>query len=206
MRANKYARQLAFLNKRYCIRLDESAQRDIYSDRYKYRFAHHLLSSEIPMSATTMPASSKSATSVVGPLAVQPYLSFEGRCAEALAFYREALGAEIVMVMHFGDAPKDGGGCDGPMPPADKVMHATLRVGATEFFATDGQCQGPASFKGIALSLAMPDVASAERVFNAIAAKGSVQMPLTETFFAQRFGMASDPFGVQWMIIARKEM
>lgn len=158
------------------------------------------------MSAATIPAPQ---SKTVRPLAAQPYLSFEGRCEEALDFYRAAIGAEVTMISRFQDAPP-GGGCEGgPMtpPPGNKIMHASMKIGSTELFATDGMCvPGGAQFKGIALSLAMPDEASTEAAFAALAQGGQIQMPLAETFFAKKFGMVADKFGVTWMVIAPKPM
>ena len=84
---------------------------------------------------------------------------------------------------------------------ADKVMHAALTIGGTTILLSDGRCSGQPNFAGIALSLQVPDAATAERVFGALADSGQVQMPLGETFFAQRFGMVADRFGVSWMVI-----
>lgn len=135
---------------------------------------------------------------------VQPYLFFEGRCAEALDFYRRKLGAEIIMLMHYKDAPTGdvGESCAGRPGPelADKVMHASFRIGATEVCASDGQCDGNATFHGFALSLTTKDTAAAERAFAALADGGEVREPLTTTFFSPRFGMVADRFGVLWII------
>jgi PhnB protein len=127
----------------------------------------------------------------------QPYLFFDGRCEEAIEFYRRVLGAEVTMLMHFKDSPDPGMCAPGH---GDKVMHANLRIGDTTVLASDGRCQGPASFKGFALSLTVSDEAEAERLFAALADGGQVQMPLTKTFFSPRFGMVADRFGVSWMV------
>jgi PhnB protein len=128
---------------------------------------------------------------------VQPYLFFDGRCDEALEFYQGALGAEVTMLMRFKDSP-DPGSC--PAGAQDKVMHASLRIGDSTVLASDGRCQGRPSFEGFALSLTASDDAEAERLFAALGAGGQVQMPLAKTFFASRFGMVADRFGVPWMI------
>jgi PhnB protein len=128
---------------------------------------------------------------------VQPYLFFDGRCQEALDFYGRALGAEVTMVMRYKDSP------DPSMTPpgaAEKVMHASFRVGDSMVAASDGSCEGRASFQGFALSLTIATAAEAERLFTALADGGKVQMPLTQTFFSPRFGMVADRFGVSWMI------
>ena len=128
---------------------------------------------------------------------VQPYLFFEGRCEEALAFYRGALGAEVTMLMRFKESPDPGMVAPGT---GDKVMHASFRIGETTVLASDGRCQGPASFQGFALSLTVPNEAEAERLFGALGDGGQVQMPMTKTFFSPRFGMVADRFGVSWMV------
>jgi PhnB protein len=128
---------------------------------------------------------------------VQPYLFFEGKCEQALDFYRRALGAEVIMMMRFKDNPNPA-----MTPPdgAEQVMHAAFRVGETTVLATDGRCQGAPNFAGFALSLTVADAAEADRRFNALADGGQVQMPLGPTFFSPRFGMVADRFGVSWMV------
>ena len=132
---------------------------------------------------------------------VEPYLFFEGRCEEAIDFYRKALGAEVTMLMRFKDSPEPP--APGMCPPGsqDKVLHANLRIGDTMVMASDGRCQGKPSFQGFSLSLAVPDDAAAERAFTALAEGGQVHMPLAKTFFSPRFGMVADRFGVSWMVI-----
>ena len=136
---------------------------------------------------------------------VQPYLFFDGSCEEALTFYRKALGAEVTMLMRFKDCPEppreaSESGAAGS-PPPDKVMHSAFRIGETTVMASDGHCAGKASFSGFSLSITAANDAEAERLFNAIADGGQVQMPLAKTFFSSRFGMAADKFGVNWMIV-----
>lgn len=131
---------------------------------------------------------------------IQPYLFFEGRCDEALEFYRRTLGAEVTMLMRYKENP-DPHQC--PLPPGaeDKVMHSSFRIGDTMVMASDGMCQGQTSFQGFSLSLAVADEAEADRVFASLAEGGQVQLPLDKTFFSPRFGMVADRFGVSWMII-----
>ena len=129
---------------------------------------------------------------------VQPYLFFDGRCEEALAFYREALGAEVTMLMRFRESPEP---TQAPPGSAEKVMHAAFRVGETTVMASDGHCAGQPRFEGFALALTVSDEATAERVFGALADGGQIRMPLAKTFFSPRFGMVSDRFGVGWMVI-----
>lgn len=129
---------------------------------------------------------------------IQPYLFFGGRCEEAIEFYRATLGAEVVMLMRFKENPEP----QTAMPDCfeEKIMHSTVRIGATTFMASDGQCAGEANFEGFSLSLTVPDEAEAERAFAALAENGLVTMPLEKTFWAPKFGMLQDKFGVGWMI------
>jgi PhnB protein len=133
---------------------------------------------------------------------VQPYLFFEGRCEEAIAFYQKTLGAEVTMLMRFKDSPDPPP--PGMVPPGseDKVMHASLRIGETTMMASDGRCAGQPRFGGISLSLSVPDAAEADRLFAALGEGGQVQMPIGKTFFSPRFGIVADRFGVSWMIVA----
>ena len=135
---------------------------------------------------------------------VQSYLFFDGRCEEAVEFYKSALGAEVTMLMRFKDSPEPPD--PGMVPPGsgDKVMHTSFRIGDTTVMASDGRCQGQPSFAGFSLSLTAPDDAEAERLFAALAEGGQVQMPLAKTFFSSRFGMVADRFGVPWMIVVAR--
>ncbi len=128
---------------------------------------------------------------------VQPYLFFGGRCEEALEFYRSAVGAEVEMMMRYNQSPEP---TDMPECFHEKVMHASFRVGTTTLMASDGRCDGPVSFEGFSLSVTVADEAEAERVFNALSEGGLVTMPLEKTFWAPKFGMLQDRFGVGWMV------
>jgi PhnB protein len=129
---------------------------------------------------------------------VQPYLFFEGRCDEAVKFYQAAVGAEVLMLMRYKESPDPS-----MVTPetADKVMHASLRIGDSVVRASDGQCSGQTKFGGFALSLIVTDDAEAEQRFAALTDGGQITMPLTKTFFASKFGMLSDRFGVHWMVM-----
>lgn len=131
---------------------------------------------------------------------VQPYLFFEGRCEEAIEFYRKAVGAEVVMMMRFNQSP-DPTMCSAAVS-GEKVMHATIRIGETTLMASDGRCGGNASFKGFALSIAAADEAEVGRLFAALGEGGQAVMPPMKTFYAKSFGMVTDKFGVMWMLIA----
>ena len=129
---------------------------------------------------------------------IQPYLSFEGRCDEAIEFYKKAIGAKVDMLMRFKESPDQSMISPGS---ADKVMHAALRAGDAQILMSDGRCTGSANFHGIALALSAANDADAERMFNALADGGKVNMPLAKTFFSPKFGMVADKFGVGWMIM-----
>jgi PhnB protein len=132
---------------------------------------------------------------------ILPYLFFDGRTEEALEFYRNALGAEILFMLRMKDSPPEAQQ-QRPIPPeaANKVMHASFRIGATTVMASDGPCQGQPNFHGFSLSINLNDPAKAEQLFNGLAAGGTVKMPLGKTFFSPCFGMVTDRFGVAWMI------
>ncbi len=129
---------------------------------------------------------------------IQPYLIFNGRCEEAVEFYRKALGAEILMSVRFKDAPDKNMITPGA---ENKIMHATLKIGDTIILASDGRCEKGSSFSGFSLSLAVETAEDADRFFAALADGGQVQMPLEKTFFSPRFGMVADRFGISWMVI-----
>src|SRR5262245_55721607 len=128
---------------------------------------------------------------------VQPYLNFNGRCEEAIEFYRRTLGAEVVMLSRFKDSPDPGMISPGS---ENKVMHASLRIGDSTVLASDGRCEGRATFQGFSLSLTVSTEIEAEQRFASLADGGQVQMPLAKTFFSPRFGMVADRFGVSWMV------
>ena len=132
---------------------------------------------------------------------VQPYLFFDGRCEEALEFYKKTLGAKVEMLMRFKESPEPHQ--PGMISPGseEKVMHAALRIGEATVMASDGRCMGRPSFQGFALSVNARDGAEAERLFAGLAEGGQVQMPLAKTFFSPSFGMVADRFGVSWMVI-----
>ena len=136
---------------------------------------------------------------------IQPYLYFDGRCEEAINFYRKALGAEVTFLMRMKESPD-------PAPPGmlpagweDKVMHAELRVGETTLLFSDGHRQGQPRFEGFSLTLTADDDAQAERWFAALAEGGNVTQPLVTTFFSSRFGMLTDHIGAPWTIIVASE-
>ena len=136
---------------------------------------------------------------------VQPYLFFDGRCEEALEFYKNALGIKVEMMMRFKDNPDPQPGMCAP-GSEDKVMHAAFHVGDTLVMASDGMAGGKPEFKGFSLSVDAPNEKEADRLFAALGKGGKVTMPLAKTFFSPRFGMVSDKFGVAWMVIVPQKM
>jgi len=132
---------------------------------------------------------------------IEPYLFFDGRCEEALAFYKSAIGAETAALMRYSECPD-------PMPPGmlppgsqNKVMHALVKIGDANVMASDGNCGGKPSFQGFSLTYNATNEEDADRAFAALSQGGTVTMPLGKTFFSPRFGMCSDKFGLGWMVI-----
>ncbi|HEY7386595.1 MAG TPA: VOC family protein [Beijerinckiaceae bacterium] len=136
---------------------------------------------------------------------VQPYLFFRGRCEEAIAYYKTALGAEVEMMMRFSDNPDKPGRDKVPAELDDRIMHASVRIAGAGILMSDGMKSGPLDFQCMSLALSIPSEAECERLYNALAADGTVQMPIGPTFFAKRFGAVADKFGVSWMIMVPAE-
>lgn len=135
---------------------------------------------------------------------VQSYLFFDGKCEEAIEFYKRALGAEVQMMLRFKDNPEPSKpGCEPPKGSENKIMHAQFRIGETVVMGSDGRCSGKPNFEGFALSLTVATEAEADKAFNALADGGKVEMPLNKTFFSARFGMVEDRFGVFWMVLVK---
>jgi len=130
---------------------------------------------------------------------VTPYLMFNGRCEEAINFYKAELGAEVLAMLRFKENP----------PPPDrvppnwdnKIMHSCFKIGDTQIMATDGDSADKPGFNGVTLSIQVSSEAEADRAFNGLSKGGQVKMPLAKTFFSPRFGMVSDRFGVSWMVV-----
>lgn len=131
---------------------------------------------------------------------IQPYLFFQGRCDEAIEFYKQALDAQVDMIKRYEESPEPPP--PGMLPPGSekKVMHSSFRIGGAVVMASDGECSGEPGFGGFRLSITVPDAATADRFFDALAEGGTVQMPMGKTFWTERFGMVTDRFGVGWMI------
>jgi PhnB protein len=129
---------------------------------------------------------------------VQTYLYFDGHCEEALAFYQKVLDAQIDVKMRFKDCPDKSMITPGT---ESKIMHAQFRIGQTTLLASDGHCQGKGTFEGFGLTLFPATDAQAASLFAALGEGGKVTMPLTRTFYATRFGMLNDRFGVAWIVL-----
>ena len=124
-----------------------------------------------------------------------PYLNFEGNAQEALDFYTNALGGQIVYMQRYGDSPMPG-----DEDYKNKVMHARLQFGDNMIMVSDAMKGYEVSTKGnIQLSMEMDSVSQLEEVFNKIAEGGKITMPLADQFWGARFGMLQDKFGVSWM-------
>ena len=129
---------------------------------------------------------------------VQAYVTFDGRCEEALEFYKKSLGAVVTGLMRWKDSQdKD---MKGPPGYEEKIMNASFRIGETELMADDGMGKKRAEFKGMTLAIEVADDAEAKRVFTALGEGGSITMPLMKTFWTSSFGMLTDKFGVPWMV------
>ena len=133
---------------------------------------------------------------------VQSYLFFNGRCEEAIEFYKKTLGAKVEMMMRFKEAPEPHKCAPGT---ENKIMHASLRFGDTMVMASDGMAQGQPEFKGFSLTIAAKDEAEAERLFGALSSGGQVHQPLVKTFFSPKFGMCADKFGLGWMVMVEQQ-
>jgi len=132
---------------------------------------------------------------------MQPYLFFRGRCQEAIDYYKRALGAEVDVMMRFRDNPDKPGRDKVPAELDDRIMHAGLRIAGAEIMMSDGMKSGSLDFQCMSLALSVASEPECDRIYHALAADGTVQMPIGPTFFAKRFGAVADKFGVSWMIM-----
>jgi PhnB protein len=132
---------------------------------------------------------------------IQPYLFFDGRCEEAIEFYKKAIGAEVTMLMRYKDSPDPS-----MQPPSDpnKVMHCEIKIGESTISASDGRNEGKPKFEGFSLTIIVGSEGEAQKLFSALGQGGQVQLPLTKTFFSPSFGMLADRFGLGWMIYVGK--
>ncbi|MCG4455701.1 MULTISPECIES: VOC family protein [unclassified Pseudomonas] len=128
---------------------------------------------------------------------INAYLMFDGQCEAAFNFYAKCLGGTLEM-MRYADSPED---MELPAEFQQRIMHACLTVGGQALMASDTLPQSPyEGIKGCSISLQIDNVPEAERLYAALSAQGSVQMELQQTFWATRFAMLTDRFGVSWMI------
>src|SRR5262245_33999592 len=128
---------------------------------------------------------------------MNPYLSFRGDCEAAFTFYAQCFGGELGQMFRYGGSPMAS---DVPADWANKVMHTTLTVGGQVMMGGDVAPERYEAPKGFSMSLHMKDPAVADRVFEQLAKDGNVVLPLAQTFWAARFGMVVDRFGISWMI------
>ena len=134
---------------------------------------------------------------------VNPYVFFNGNCEDALNFYHDALGAQTHMLMRYSDSPEPG---NNP-PGSDKlIMHARVQIGDSVVMFSDAVMGEPVKHDGFSLSIGSKDVAQAQRMFDALAAGGEVQMPFAKTFWSPGFGMLKDKFGIAWMVNVETQM
>ncbi len=132
---------------------------------------------------------------------MDPYLFFNGRCEEALAFYEQCLSGTTVFRMHYGDAPD---GQQGDPAMRDKIMHASFEFAGGRIMVSDAPPDRYRKPQGSSLAILADSVTEAERIFTALGEGGTIHMPLQETFWADRFGMLSDRFDIEWMVSASK--
>ena len=127
----------------------------------------------------------------------QAHLNFNGQCEEAFQFYSKVLGGNVLMMMPFEGSPMAD-----EVPPAwrKKILHATIQVGDQIVMGADASPERYQKPQGFSVSIDLADPAEAERIFQALSANAQVQMPLQETFWAQRFGMLTDRYGTPWMV------
>jgi PhnB protein len=134
---------------------------------------------------------------------IQSYLHFNGQCAEAFAFYEKALGGKISFAMTYGDSPmKD----ETPPELLGKIMHTSLDVGDQRLMGCDAPPHMYEKPQGYRISIGVDTPEEADRVFTALAAGGDIKMPIQETFWARRFGMVDDKYGMPWMVNCEKPM
>jgi PhnB protein len=128
---------------------------------------------------------------------LNPYLAFDGQCEAAFKFYEKCFGGKIEMTVTYGDSP-----IAEQVPPEwkDKILHTRMTVGNRVLMGSDGPPDRHEEIKGFSMSVGVDNPADAERIFNALAANGTVRMPLQKTFWAASFGMLVDQFGVPWMV------
>ena len=134
---------------------------------------------------------------------VNPYLAFDGTCAQAFKFYEQALGGKILMMMTVGESPM---AAQATPETKNQIMHAALQVGGVTVMGADAPSGMFSKPQGFSVSLGIDDEAEAERVFTNLSVGATIKMPLQETFWAKKFGMLIDKFGIPWMVNCAKPM
>ena len=129
-------------------------------------------------------------------LGVNPYIAFDkGQCRQAIEFYKNELGAEVLFTQTFGESPMSN------MGPADNVMHCTIKIGDSTIMMCDNPNPKDAASPGnISLAIGLNDPQRSSQMFDNLAKEGAVIMPLTKTYWAEAFGMVTDKFGIKWMV------
>ena len=132
---------------------------------------------------------------------LNPYLTFNGQCEAAFKFYEKVLGGKIEAMMTFGSSPM----AEQTQPGwRNKIMHARMSVSGKTLMASDAPPDRHEAMKGFMVTLGIDDPGEAERIFRALSEKGTIQMPIQKTFWAERFGMLVDQFGTPWMVNCEK--
>lgn len=130
---------------------------------------------------------------------IQSYIFFDGRCEQAIQFYTDKIGAEVQLKLHYKDAPPDANRQVDPKFD-NMVMHASVKIGSSVLMMSDNCMSDTVTHDGFKLSLTANDAAHGEKLFNALAEGGKVDMPWQATFWSQGFGMLTDKFGIGWMV------
>jgi len=128
---------------------------------------------------------------------MNPYLSFNGQCEAAFKLYEQCLGGQLGPIFRYAGTPLSD---QVPADWQDKVMHGSLIIGGQVLMGGDVAPESYEAPKGFSLSLQIKRPAEAERIFNELGKDGRVTMPLEKTFWAERFGMVVDRFGIPWLI------
>ena len=141
---------------------------------------------------------------------LSPYISFDGHCADAIAYYHKTLGAELLYKITFGEMPPPEQGSEDGCPsgmqfPDTSIAHANVRIAGSDIMMSDAVASGNASYSGFTLVLDTQDVAEGKRWFDNLAAQGQIEMDWQETFWAHGFGKVTDQYGVPWMINVVKQ-
>ncbi|WP_250124683.1 VOC family protein [Chroococcidiopsis sp. CCMEE 29] len=131
---------------------------------------------------------------------LNPYLMFNGQCEAAFKFYEQCLGGKITTMMPYGESPEPL--MTDQLTPEwrNKIMHVSLTIGDQELMGSDSPPEYDEEAKGFSVSISLNDPIEGERIFNTLAENGTVRMPFQQTFWAYRFGMLVDRFGIPWMI------